>query len=52
VNAANIQVAVSHGTVTLGGSIASYTEKWQANRAAQRVRGVLSVTNNLEVELP
>jgi osmotically-inducible protein OsmY len=52
VNAANIQVAATHGSVTLGGSIASYTEKWQAKRAAQRVRGVTSVINNLEVELP
>jgi osmotically-inducible protein OsmY len=52
VNAANIQVAADHGAVTLGGSIASYTEKWQAKRAAQRVRGAISVINNLEVELP
>lgn len=52
VNAANVQVAADHGSVTLGGSIGSYTEKWQAKRAAQRVRGVISVINNLEVELP
>jgi osmotically-inducible protein OsmY len=52
VNAANVQVAADHGSVTLGGSIASYTEKWQAKRAAQRVRGVISVINTLEVELP
>ena len=52
VNAANIKVAAERGSVTLGGSIASYTEKWQAKRAAQRVPGVISVINNLEVELP
>ncbi len=52
VNAANIQVAADHGAVTLGGSIASYTEKWQAKRAAQRVRGVISTINDLEVQLP
>jgi osmotically-inducible protein OsmY len=52
VNVANVQVAADHGSVTLGGSIGSYTEKWQAKRAAQRVRGVISVINNLEVELP
>jgi BON domain len=52
VNAANVQVAADHGSVTLGGSIGSYTEKWQAKRASQRVRGVISVINNLEVELP
>ena len=34
VNAANIKVAAERGSVTLGGSIASYTEKWQAKRAA------------------
>jgi osmotically-inducible protein OsmY len=40
------------GTVTLRGSIASYTEKWAAKRATERVRGVISVVDILEVELP
>jgi osmotically-inducible protein OsmY len=52
INAANVQVIADHGSVTLGGSIASYTEKWEAKRAAQRVRGVGSIVNNLDVKLP
>jgi osmotically-inducible protein OsmY len=53
INAGTIRVAADHhGAVTLSGSIASYTEKWAAKRAAQRVRGVTSVMNNLEVRLP
>jgi osmotically-inducible protein OsmY len=52
INAANLQVTVEHGTVTLSGSIASYTEKWAARRATERVRGVVSVSNNVEVRLP
>jgi osmotically-inducible protein OsmY len=52
INAANLQVRADHGAVTLGGSIASYTEKWAAKRAAERVRGVVSVVNNIEVRLP
>jgi osmotically-inducible protein OsmY len=52
INAANVQVMVDHGQVTLSGSIGSYTEKWAANRAARRVRGVISVVDNLEIQLP
>jgi osmotically-inducible protein OsmY len=52
INAANIHVAVDHGTVTLSGSIASYTERWAAKRAARRVLGVASVVDNVEVQLP
>jgi osmotically-inducible protein OsmY len=52
INAANLQVRVDRGKVTLSGSIASYTEKWAAKRATERVRGVISVANNVEVRLP
>jgi osmotically-inducible protein OsmY len=52
INAANLEVTADHGAVTLSGSIASYTEKWAAKRATQRVRGVVSVVNNVEVRLP
>jgi osmotically-inducible protein OsmY len=52
ISAANVEVATDHGAVTLSGSIASYTEKWAAKRAARRVRGVTSVVDNLEVRLP
>jgi len=52
INAANIQVAADHGTVTLGGSIASYSEKWAAKRATRRVLGVISVIDDVDVQLP
>ncbi|SRR5258707_1014296 len=52
INAANIQVAVDDGTVTLRGSMASYTEKWAAKRATRRVLGVILVIDNVEVQLP
>jgi osmotically-inducible protein OsmY len=52
INAANLQVTADHGSVTLSGSIASYTEKWAAKRATQRVRGVVSGVNNVDVRLP
>jgi len=44
--------ATERGTVTLRGSIASYTEKWAAEQDARHVRGVVSVVDNLEVRLP
>ncbi len=52
INAANVQVAADHGTVTLRGSIASFTEKWAAKRTALKVRDVISVEDDLEVQLP
>ena len=52
INAANIEVSSDHGGVTLKGSIGSYTEKYTAERDARRVRGVVSVQDDLEVRLP
>lgn len=52
VNPTNIEVAADNGLVTLSGSIGSYTEKYAAERDARRVRGVVSVVDNLEVWLP
>ena len=40
VNAAQIGVEVKDGIVTLAGHVSSYAEKWNAERAAQRVSGV------------
>jgi osmotically-inducible protein OsmY len=45
-------VAAEDGTVTLSGSVGSYTEKYTAERDAMRLRGVVSVLENLEVRLP
>jgi osmotically-inducible protein OsmY len=52
INVANVEVAADRGTVTLRGSIASYTEKLTAERDARHVLGVLSVLDQLEVRLP
>jgi osmotically-inducible protein OsmY len=47
-----IGVAVKDGVVTATGSVDSFAKKWVAERAAQRVRGVTAVANDIEVRLP
>jgi osmotically-inducible protein OsmY len=48
----DIAVAVKDAVVTLSGFVRSYAQKWQAERDAKRVSGVLGVANDLEVRLP
>jgi osmotically-inducible protein OsmY len=48
----DIAVAVKNGVVALTGFVRSYSDKWEAERDAKRVAGVLGVANNLEVRLP
>jgi osmotically-inducible protein OsmY len=48
----DIAVAVKNGVVTLSGFVKSYNDKWEAERDAKRVAGVLGVANDLEVRLP
>jgi osmotically-inducible protein OsmY len=52
IDATDIAVAVKNGVVTLTGFVRSYNDKWEAERAAKRVAGVLGVANDLEVRLP
>ena len=52
VNAAHIGVAVRDGVVTLTGHVASYVEKVAAEKAAQRVRGVKAIAEEIEVRYP
>lgn len=52
INVANVEVAADRGTVTLRGSIASYTEKLAAEHDTRRVRGVVFVVDELEIRLP
>jgi osmotically-inducible protein OsmY len=47
-----IGVAVKDAVVTLTGWVDSFAKKWAAERAAHRVRGVVSVANDIEVRLP
>jgi len=52
IKAEHIGVEVEDGVVTLAGHVDSYGEKWHAERAAQRVAGVMALTVEIEVKLP
>ena len=52
IDATDIGVAVKNGVVTLTGFVRSYMQKYQAERDAKRVAGVLAVANDLEVRVP
>jgi osmotically-inducible protein OsmY len=45
-----IGVAADNGVITLSGEVSTYGEKYQAEKAALRVRGVRAVANDLTVE--
>jgi osmotically-inducible protein OsmY len=47
-----IGVSVKDGVVSLTGWVDSYIKRWAAERAAERVRGVRAVANDIEVRLP
>lgn len=51
VQAAGIGVEVKDGVVTLAGHVGSYAEKWNAERAAQRVSGVKALAVEMDVNL-
>ena len=51
VNAAQIGVEVKDGIVTLAGHVNTYAEKWDAERAAQRVSGVKALAIEMDVKL-
>jgi osmotically-inducible protein OsmY len=45
-----IGVAADNGVITLSGEVSTYGEKYQAEKAALRVRGVRAVANDLTVQ--
>lgn len=49
VDSAHIGVAVTDGAVTLSGEVVTYPEKALAEKATQRVRGVIAVADELTV---
>lgn len=51
VHAAEIGVEVKDGIVTLAGHVSTYAEKWDAERAAQRVSGVKALAIEMDVRL-
>ncbi len=52
VTAAHIGVAANSGVITLTGQVESYAQKHAAETAARRVKGVLAVSEKLEVQVP
>jgi osmotically-inducible protein OsmY len=52
IDATDIAAAVKNGVVTLSGYVRSFSQKWEAERAAKRVAGVAGVANDIEVRLP
>jgi osmotically-inducible protein OsmY len=50
-DASKVAVSAEGATVTLAGSVHSYSEKCRAEALARRVRGVVAVKNALEVRL-
>ncbi|WP_102124688.1 BON domain-containing protein [Deinococcus planocerae] len=52
VNAADIGVSVHDGIVTLTGRVNSWTQRYDAEHATLRVRGVRGVADEIEVEVP
>jgi osmotically-inducible protein OsmY len=52
VDAGHIAVAVKDGIVTLTGEVKSYAERWNAERAVERVAGVRGIVNEIQVLAP
>ena len=52
VNHEHIGISVSYGIVTLTGTVPSFIEKYNAEKAAQRVLGVKAIVEKIEVKLP
>jgi osmotically-inducible protein OsmY len=51
-DATHVGVTEKNGICTLTGHVDSYFEKWAAERAASRVKGVRAVAEQIEVHLP
>ena len=51
IDARKIGVAVIDGVVHLTGEVPTYTDKWRAERAVDRVDGVRGIANDIEVVL-
>lgn len=52
IKAAHIGVAANAGIITLTGQVESYSQKHAAESAARRVKGVLAVAEELDVQIP
>jgi osmotically-inducible protein OsmY len=52
IDATDIAVTAKNGVVTLAGFVPSYIQKFEAEKDAKRVQGVVGVANDLQVRLP
>ena len=52
IRSGEIGVAAKNGVVTLTGWVESFGQRWAAEEAALRVRGVRAVANEIDVRLP
>jgi osmotically-inducible protein OsmY len=51
-DSSDIAISVKNSVVTLAGFVRSYLERYEAEKAAKRVAGVIAVANDIEVRLP
>jgi len=49
IDASKIDVSVKNGLVTLGGQVSTYSQKWEAEQAVQRVAGVKALVIKISV---
>ncbi|MBZ9708551.1 BON domain-containing protein [Mesorhizobium sp. ESP7-2] len=52
INATDVGVTVKEGVVSLTGYVPFYMQKYGAEKAAKRIKGVLGIANDIEVHLP
>jgi osmotically-inducible protein OsmY len=52
VNATDVGVTVKNGVVSLTGFVPYYMDKYEAEKAAKRIRGVAAIANDIEVRPP
>ena len=52
VDAGRIAVSANDGAIVLSGHVTTYSDKWDAVKAAERVYGVRAVADEVEVKLP
>lgn len=52
IDATDIAVSVKDGVVSLTGFVRSYSQRYEAELEAKKVRGVRGVANDIEVKLP
>lgn len=52
VAADDIAVTIKEGVVTLRGTVPSFNQKWEAEDAVKRIRGVRGIADELTIDLP